>query len=166
MTDAPSGDAVPSALGTAIEQTLRAAIHGDDDRMRAAMLVIADESFPAGLGYACYTWARIAAAALLGTAQQLLDYSAQAAAGDGSAGVQFVHGGQVVNAEDVPLSSRFVGRMVACAFNDDDDAAVTIWGALDGGELADCAVAMVRFAASAVTSRVMDDLGGASGAVP
>lgn len=165
MTDpVPGGDA-PPGLDEKIERALQAALRMDNERLRDAMRAIADESFPAGLGYACYVWARVAASAILGTPQQLLDYNA-AATGGVAAGVQFLIDGEVVNAEDADPASRFIGRMVACAFNNDVQAAIDVFATIEDGAVADCAVGMVRFAAGTVVRRTLTDLGGSPGAVP
>jgi hypothetical protein len=156
-------DQAPPELTGAIERALRAAIGHDDDALRTAMHDVADVSFPAGLGYACYTWARVAASAIMGSAQNLEAYNAS---GHAAAGVLFVEGDQIVNAEQTDPASRFVGRMIACALNDDTDAAIDIYASLDDDYLADCSVAMVTFAASMVSMRAVNDFGGTPGAVP
>ena len=163
MTDPEQdGDSLPPGLIEEISKALHAAIHNDNERLRASLHTIADVAFPAGLGYACYLWARTAASAILGSPQQLLEYNAS---GETGAGVQFMQDGRIVNTEDADPPTRFVGRMIACAYNDDTQAAITIWSTIDNEDLADCAVAMVRFTGAAISNRVLNDLGGAPGAV-
>lgn len=154
---------MPEGLEGAITTAAVAALKGDDGTLSEAMYKIADIDFPAGVAFACYTWARIAASAMIGSPQKLMQYSSSGAA----AGVQFAtQEGRIVNAEEADPRIRFVGRMIACAFNEDHRAAMDLWATLEEDIWADCAVQMVRFAAQVVKSRAYKDLGWFFGAVP
>ena len=151
MTDDPEEGSAPPELVKAIADAVSAATRGDDPALRDAMDRAADVDFPAGIAFACYSWARVAASAILGSSQALIDYPSS----DRAAGVQFSRDGRVVNAEDTDVATRFVGRMVACAFNDDHHAALDVWQTVPEDDWADCSVAMVRFTASALKQQAV-----------
>lgn len=156
------GVEAPPNLTQAIEDAVKAAVRQDELGIRDALMRAADECFPAGLGYACFTWARMAAAAIIGSPAKLEQYIAQGM----TAGVQFTTGdGALINAEDTDPAVRFVGRMIACALNGDSHAAIDVWATLDDDVMAEAAVGMVRFAASAVMRRTLADHGGNPGAL-
>jgi hypothetical protein len=147
---------VPPELTQAITDAVLAAAKGNAEGLRDALHQAADVDFPAGISYACYAWARVAAAATLGSADALDEYAAKGT----YAGVQFRDdNGDPANAEDVSPVTRFVGRMIACAFNDDHRAAMDLWIALDDDIWADCCIAMASAAGEAVVGRAKRDLG-------
>jgi hypothetical protein len=160
VTAGDDGDQAPATLEKAIEDAVRAAIDRNPEGVRDAVMRATEESFPAGLGYACFSWARIAAAAIVGSPEQLEEYTARGM----SAGVQFADGdGAIMNAEDTHPAVRFVGRMVACALNDDHRAAIDVWATLDDDVRAQACVEMVNFAASMIVRRALVDMNGTPG---
>ncbi len=147
MTD---DSAPPSGLTLAIRDAVLAAAKHDAEGLRGAIMRVAEVDFPAGVAFACYGWARIAAASTVGGADALDEYIASGA----SAGVQFMDRttNGIVNAEDADPVTRFVGRMIACAFNDDHHAALDLWATTDEDIWVECSVAMAQAAGAGVLS--------------
>lgn len=143
----------PAGLAKAINDAVLAATVGDIPRAQDAIKRAAAFDFPAGIAFACYAWARMAAIAIVGSPELLRECVESGAA----AGVQFcaLDGGQQLNAEEVDPAVRFVGRMVACAFNEDSEAAMDLWEAVGDehtgeNQLPDFCFTLLQFTAQAI----------------
>lgn len=153
MTDDVS-EGMPQQLRDGIREAALAAAMQDAEGLREAIMRVVEVAFPAGVAFACYGWAKIAAASTIGGARELEEYTASGA----TAGVQFMDRttNAVVNAEDADPVTRFVGRMIACAFNDDHHAAMDLWLTTDEDIWAECSVAMAQAAGVGVLRMARD----------